>query len=229
MVNNIYQFTSELHRNYTYMPLPPPDIDPRPWLLVYLLISLAGAFSVLLYISLGYYASLRASRRLFIAMLARLTRAPTRFYDVTPIGRILNRFTADINTIDSALQQSARAALTGIFTFAASFLFIVWIVPQFTPFAIFIAWLYVRLAPPYIQASRDLRRLESISLSPAFAGFDELLKGLTHVRAFAMEQKYQDRFYQRVDTFQGYDHVYVSNHERQRLLCLPWTTSCSGL
>ena len=36
------------------------------------------------------------------------------------------------------------------------------------------------------------------SLSPAFAGFDELLRGITHVRAFGMEQRYQDRFYDKV-------------------------------
>ena len=46
-------------------------------------------------------------------------------------------------------------------------------------------------------------------MSPAFAGFDELLRGLPHVRAFAMESRYQDRFYQRVDKFQSFDHVYV--------------------
>jgi hypothetical protein len=62
----------------------------------------------------------------------------------------------------------------------------------------FIAWLYIRLAPPYIQAARDLRRLESISLSPAFAGFDELLRGISHIRAFGMEQRYQDGFYGKV-------------------------------
>lgn len=74
-------------------------------LLIYLWISLAGAFSVLAYISLGYYASLQASRSLFTAMLVRLTRALSRFFDVTPIGRILNRFTSDINTVDSALRR----------------------------------------------------------------------------------------------------------------------------
>jgi hypothetical protein len=58
--------------------------------------------------------------------------------------------------------------------------------------------LYIRLAPPYIQASRDLRRLESVSLSPAFAGFDELLRGIIHIRAFGMENRYQDQFYARV-------------------------------
>lgn len=183
--------------------------------MIYFYLSMAGAFSVLVYIALGYYASLQASRSLFNSMLVRLTAAPTRFFDVTPIGRILNRWTSDMNTVDGALQNSLRSALTGVLNFLASFLVIILVVPSFAPFAIFIAWLYIRLAPPYVSASRDLRRLESISLSPAFAGFDELLRGLPHVRAFAMETRYQDRFYQRVDRFQSFDHVYVGCSARK--------------
>ncbi|KAH9902650.1 P-loop containing nucleoside triphosphate hydrolase protein [Cubamyces lactineus] len=188
--------------------LPPPDVNVIPWLMVYLYISIAGAFSMLAYISLGYYASLQASRSLFLSMLQRLSRAPARFFDVTPIGRILNRFTSDINTVDHALQSSGRAALSGTLNFIISFSVIISVVPSFAPFALFIAWLYIRLAPSYVRASRDLRRLESVSLSPAFAGFDELLRGLSHVRAFGVEARYQDRFYKRVDKFQTFDHVY---------------------
>ena len=143
------------------------------------------------------------------ALLLRLTRAPGRFFDTTPVGRILNRFTTDINTIDGAVYNSARFCLTGVLNFLASFLTILIIVPSFAPFALFIAWLYVRLAPRYIRASRDLRRLESVSLSPAFAGFDELMRGITHVRAFGMERRYQEAFYKKVDKFQAFDHVYV--------------------
>ncbi|KAI0950790.1 hypothetical protein AcW1_008002 [Taiwanofungus camphoratus] len=202
--------------------LPSPDIDVKPWLIIFLCISLSGAACVITFISLGYYASLQASRSLFISMLRRLAAAPARFFDVTPIGRILNRFTSDINTVDYALHNSASAALSGCFNFFASLTVVIWVVPSFAPFAILIAWLYIRLAPPYIRASRDLRRLESVSLSPAFAGFDELLRGLSHVRAFGMEERYQDRFYKRVDKFQSFDHVYwlVSNWLSWRYDCL---------
>ncbi|KAI0091009.1 pleiotropic drug resistance ABC transporter [Irpex rosettiformis] len=202
--------------------LPPPDENVTPWLLIYFYLSMAGAFSVLTYISIGYYASLQASRSLFNRMLSRLTAAPTRFFDVTPIGRILNRWTSDMNIVDGSLQNSFRAAFSGVLNFLAAFIVIVVVVPSFAPVALFIAWLYIRLAPPYIQASRDLRRLESISLSPAFAGFDELLHGLVHVRAFAMEWRYQDGFYTKVDKFQSYDHAYwlVANWLRWRYDCL---------
>jgi ABC-type multidrug transport system fused ATPase/permease subunit len=188
--------------------LPPPDENVRPWLLIYFCISLLGAFTVLGYISLGFYSSLQASRSLFKRMLIRLSRAPSRFYDITPVGRILNRFSADMGAIDGAVNNSARSAIAGALGFFASFGVIVYVVPVFAPIALFIAWLYVRLAPPYVRTSRDLRRLESISLSPAFAGFDELLHGLIHVRAFGVEQRYQNRFYKRVDTFQAFDHSY---------------------
>lgn len=207
-----YEHDSESSASSWHWPwenLPPPRADVVPWLMIYFYLSMAGAFSVLAFISLGYFASLQASRRLFNAMLTSLTGAPSRFFDITPIGRILNRWTADIGTVDGALQGSTRAALSGTLNFLLSFGVIVFVVPSFAPVAIFIAWLYVRLAPAYIKASRDLRRLESISLSPAFAGFDELLRGLPHVRAFGMELRYQDRFYQRVDNFQSFDHVYV--------------------
>ncbi|KAJ8702162.1 hypothetical protein PTI98_000902 [Pleurotus ostreatus] len=202
--------------------LPPPDVDVKPWLIVYVLISFAGAFTVLLSISLGFYTSLQAARSLFVKLLRRLTRAPARFFDTTPIGRILNRFTSDMRTLDGTIQVSVYSALSGVLTFASSFVTIVVVVPNFAPVAIFVAWLYIRIAPPYINASRDLRRLESVSLSPAFAGFDELLHGLVHVRAFGMESRYQEGFYRKVDRFQAFDHVYwlVNSWLRWRYDCL---------
>ncbi|PPQ81391.1 hypothetical protein CVT24_001829, partial [Panaeolus cyanescens] len=188
--------------------LPSPNMDATPWAKAYLSLTLAGAIATLAALGLGYYSSLQASRAMFLSLLKRLTRAPARFFDVTPIGRILNRFTGDINTIDHALQNSARLCFSGVLNFIASFSVILFYIPHFAPFAIIIAWMYIRLAPSYIRASRDLRRLESVALSPAFAGYDELLQGIAHIRAFAMENRYQDRFYTRVDNFQSYNHAY---------------------
>ncbi|KAG5732825.1 ATP-dependent bile acid permease, partial [Termitomyces sp. T112] len=214
--------TLVLALSYPWSDFPSPDTNVKPWLMVYFYISFMGALSVLFYIGLGYYASLQASRSLFITLLKRLIRAPARFFDITPIGRILNRFTTDINTIDQQLMNSARACVSGILNFLASFIVILVVIPSFAPFALFIAWLYIRLAPPYIQASRDLRRLESIALSPTFAGYDELLRGISHIRAFGMEQRYQDQFYAKIDKCQSFDHAYwlVNAWLRWRYDCL---------
>ncbi|KAJ3535367.1 hypothetical protein NMY22_g6525 [Coprinellus aureogranulatus] len=213
---------TSLSIKYPWDELPPPSVDVTPWFKWYFYISAAGAFATFSLIALGYYSSLIASRTLFLALLRRLTRAPLRFFDTTPIGRILNRFTTDIGTIDGVLQNSARACLSGVLNFMASFFVMLAVVPAFAPWALLIAWLYIRLAPGYIRAARDLRRLESVALSPAFAGFDELLRGITHIRAFAMEDRYQDIFYRKVDKFQSFDHVYwlVQNWLSWRYDCL---------
>ena len=68
--------------------LPPPSENTRPWLAVYLWISLGSAAVTLIHISLGFYSSLQASRKLFKRMLLRLVRAPSRFFDTTPLGRV---------------------------------------------------------------------------------------------------------------------------------------------
>ncbi|KAG8874447.1 hypothetical protein FRB98_008435 [Tulasnella sp. 332] len=188
--------------------LPPPAVNVLPWLIIFSLISLASALATLAFLSVGYWGSINASRTLFSAMLNRVSRAPSSFFDKTPVGRILNRFTADINAVDGTLMNSTRNAMTGTVSFLASFGVICLVVPRFAPLALAIASVYIMLAPPYVKASRDLRRLESIFLSPAFSGFDELLYGLIHVRAFGMEMQFQERFYGIVDKFQGFDHFY---------------------
>jgi ABC-type multidrug transport system fused ATPase/permease subunit len=188
--------------------LPLPQVDIKPWLKIYVSLSFVQAVIALLSIALSYYASYRASRALFYLLLQRLTRAPTRFFDTTPIGRILNRFTGDIGTLDH-LQSTMKRAIDSVLSFLTSFFVVIVLLPSFTPFAVVIAWLSMRLGPRYIYPSRDLRRLETVHLSPTFTGFDELLAGIAHIRAFGMESHYHNMFYKKLDNFQTYDHIYV--------------------
>ncbi|KAG8905564.1 hypothetical protein FRB99_008669 [Tulasnella sp. 403] len=195
-------------KSFPIWDLPSPSRNVMPWLVIYAALSVANGTGLILYLIAGYWASLNASRLLFTAMLNRVSRAPSRFFDKTPIGRILNRFTADIGAVDGALMFSVRRVISRTLNFVTSFAVIVITVPSFAPLALAIAAVYILLAPPYVKTARDLRRLESVFLSPAFSGFDELLHGLTHVRAFGMEFKFQERFYAIVDKFQGFDHFY---------------------
>ncbi len=52
---------------------------------------------------LVYLGAIRASKRLFDKLTHAVLRAPLRWLDITPVGRILNRFTADFAAIDSRL------------------------------------------------------------------------------------------------------------------------------
>jgi len=89
---------------------PPPEVSVRPWVITFSVICSTGAASLFAYTALGYYASLQASRSLFLEMLKRLVRAPLRFLDITPIGRILNRFTTGLVLASYAYSQSDQGA-----------------------------------------------------------------------------------------------------------------------
>lgn len=75
------------------------------YLLVYGALSLA---SVLLSFSsngIGQYAGARARQVLHESMLRNILRCPVRFFECTPIGRIINRFSTDMSVIDKVSQS----------------------------------------------------------------------------------------------------------------------------
>jgi ABC-type bacteriocin/lantibiotic exporter with double-glycine peptidase domain len=82
--------------------------------------------------------------------------------------------------------------------------------PAFLVFTVLLVAAFIYIFMMFLPVSQSLRRLETVSLSPLFANFGELLQGLTTVRAFHAQQKFQNRIIQVVDKFQGMDHFYWS-------------------
>jgi ABC-type multidrug transport system fused ATPase/permease subunit len=70
------------------------------YLLVYGALSVASILLSLLSNSIGQYAGARARRVLHDRMLHNILRCPVRFFECTPVGRIINRFSTDMSVID---------------------------------------------------------------------------------------------------------------------------------
>ncbi|KAL8717205.1 MAG: hypothetical protein Q9181_008348, partial [Wetmoreana brouardii] len=79
------------------------SIDVGYYLTVYAM--LAGVFMVVkaLRMSLLFRGSLSASQSLHDQLLRTVTRATFRFYDATPFGQLVNRFSRDTEVIDQEL------------------------------------------------------------------------------------------------------------------------------
>ncbi|CAL1697425.1 unnamed protein product [Somion occarium] len=166
---------------------------------VYAAISLGAALVNIVGAATQYTGALRASRVLFRRLLVTVVRATMRWHDVTPQGRMLNRFSKDVETVDTSLAGTLQAVNQSLAVFAASALTVMFVFPLFTFPAILIGWVYRQLAIGYLNTGRDLRRMESNSRSPIFANFGEVLEGIVTVRAFSAEQRFLDDLYRKVD------------------------------
>lgn len=97
--NNIY---GEINSKYTYSEVNEShSVDY--YLNIYIAITLASVLLGVLRFLWCYHGSLKASRKLYQRLLHQVIRAPLRFFDTTPVGRILNRFSNDFETVDSKL------------------------------------------------------------------------------------------------------------------------------
>lgn len=190
--------------------LPSPEKDVRPWLVWYFIIAAAEAVFFIVSQSVMLVIVYIAGKQMFKDMIRRVSQATFRYYDVTPIGRLMNRLTSDANTIDGniSMQFSNVARLSLIWLFAI--IVIASVTPIFLAFSLALTLAFILVFRQFLPTSQSLRRLEMVSLSPLMSNFGALLEGLTTVRAYAAQERFLDRLIGVVDTFQKMDHFYWS-------------------
>lgn len=127
-------------------------------------------------------------------LLAKVLSLPMSFFDTQPTGRLLNRFTKDVESTDVSL-QSTFSSFTTCFVSVFMSTFVIAAVTRGAVFAALLPLLfgYRAIQRYYLATTRELKRLDSVALSPIFSNFGETLGGLATVRAF----RRQDGFAQK--------------------------------
>jgi len=90
-----------------------------------------AALCVVIYAMIFAVMSVHSSRILHSRMLANILRSPMMFFDTTPIGRILNRFSRDMETVDGLLPFTIRSWLSTFFSVIAAVIIITYSTPIF--------------------------------------------------------------------------------------------------
>ncbi|KAL3476869.1 integral peroxisomal membrane peroxin-domain-containing protein [Aspergillus californicus] len=189
---------------------PAPIQNVRPWLLVFLGITTFSAVTMLVARIFMLVIVYCAGQKLFQEVMLGVSHATFRFFDVTPIGRLMNRLTSDIGVVDGDISEQFQLIAFLIITWVSSVLVIASVTPIFLAFSVLLSVAFIFTFLHFLPTSQSLRRLEMVSLSPLISNFGELLHGLTTVRAFHAEPRFQDRVIAVVDKFQGMDHFYWS-------------------
>ncbi len=139
-----------------------------------------------------YLGCAKASRILHHKLLYHVLRSPMSFFDTTPIGRVTNRFSTDLDIADETLPQEITDFLWCFVEMVSTMIIICTVTPYFIIEITLLMAIFSFIIYYYIGSSRQLKRLESICRSPVLSHLQESLSGAVSIRSYES----QDRFIQ---------------------------------
>lgn len=189
------------------------NVYPIFYLVVY---TSTGVLSGLLTFFAAYiiwtYSAVSSSQYFHDNMAKSVLRAPMSFFDTTPIGRILNRFSDDISVLD----QQVLWTLMLFFEFSLETLTRLVIVIYNLPFMLVIVlvlvFLYNYYRNRFIPASRELKRLRSALRSPVFSHLQESISGVETLRAYGETERF----------------IHANRKKVDNVTKVDWATQCAN-
>ncbi len=185
-----------------------------PQVLIYGYAGLAALTMLVYYLNSVFWMrrGLAAGQRFHDEALSSILKTETRFFDSTPVGRILQRFSRDVESVDVHIQWTFEQTVSSILQVLVSFILIVVTLPLTIILLIPILFYYYGLQLAYRRVAREIKRLDSLARSPRYAHFKETLQGLTVIRAFQTQDYFNSDFLFKLQnsTQAFYNHIMVN-------------------
>ncbi|XP_019436154.1 PREDICTED: ABC transporter C family member 13 isoform X3 [Lupinus angustifolius] len=148
------------------------------------------------------FGGIQAATKVHNRLLRKLINAPVQFFDQTPGGRILNRLSSDLYTIDDSLPFMLNILLANFVGLLGIAIILSYVQVLFLVLLLPFWYIYSKLQFFYRSTSRELRRLDSVSRSPIYTSFTETLDGSSTIRAFKSEDFFFAKFTEHITLYQ---------------------------
>ncbi|XP_072762870.1 ATP-binding cassette sub-family C member 4 [Anoplolepis gracilipes] len=187
------------------------DISPMMMDYIYVYTGIVvGIFVIGITRSLVFYKTcMTCSQRLHDMMFSALIRTGMRFFDTNPSGRILNRFSKDMGTIDELLPKACLDAGQMIMMMVGSLTVACVVNPIFLIPIVFLSIIFYWFRKVYLKTSKNVKRLEGISRSPVFTHLNATLNGLTTIRAYCAQDILKQEFDKLQDVHTSTVYMYI--------------------
>jgi len=158
---------------------------------IYCAAATASAFAILFRSIITAFCSVAAGRKIHNGALRAVVASPMEFFDTTPLGRILNRFSVDVQKIDVQLASSGSQFVGYVVSLICTIVIIALVSPYILVTMPFLTYLYILYASYYRNTAREVQRLDSISKSPIYAAFTEALNGASSIQAYGANERFE--------------------------------------
>ncbi|PIO67444.1 ABC transporter, ATP-binding protein [Teladorsagia circumcincta] len=160
---------------------------------------LSGLLKAMIFVKV----SLNAASRLHNGMFSSVIRGTVGFFDSTPTGRILNRFSKDMDEIDVKLPFTAEVFLQNMITCIGFLLVIAWVFPAFLIACIPLLAIFLLFVMCFRAGIRSLKRSENISRSPLFDHITTTIEGLACIHSYGQTVRFLETLKHRLDANSG--------------------------
>lgn len=169
------------------------------YMAIYAILGFAQAFG--LFCMGGVFAILTfyASQSLHRDALDRILHAPISFFDTTPLGRIMNRFSKDVDTIDNIIGDACRMFIGTLVQIIGAVVLISVVQPWFLLAVGIILLAYYWIAMYYRASAREVKRIDAVLRSSLYAHFGEAIGGISTIHAYQVSGQFKRENERRMD------------------------------
>uniref|UniRef100_A0A8D0D9B9 ATP binding cassette subfamily C member 12 n=1 Tax=Sander lucioperca TaxID=283035 RepID=A0A8D0D9B9_SANLU len=170
------------------------DISANPDLHFYQLIyGVMGVVMVILAVIKCFFftwVTLKASCKLHDTMFTKIFSSPMSFFDTTPTGRILNRFSKDQEEVDIALPQNMDPFFQFCLLVTFTIIMISAVFPAMLVAVVVMGALFTLILFIFQRSIRQMKKMENISRSPCISLTTSTLQGLSTIHAYNIEDSH---------------------------------------
>lgn len=166
---------------------------------MYCFLSVVSLFFAVLSASSGQLCGSRARRQLHRQLTSAILNNSLYFFQVNPVGRVLNRFSNDFAVVDKKIASTSQRLLQFLLLCLCAILINTAITMWFIVLTIPICGLYYVVQKFYRCSSRELQRIDSITTSPILSHFIETISGVTIIRAYNQESRFMEVLFKKIE------------------------------
>lgn len=146
-----------------------------------------------------YHGNWAAAGHLHEKLVRCVFHTPLAWYDKSPVGRVINRFARDIQSLDSTITPWIRMSIDGILKVIFTAASVATVLPLFAVPAVVVGVLGLIIGELYTKAQISVKRLVAISESPLFSHFGDSIAGIVTIRAFGAQDRFGLEAQHRID------------------------------